>query len=504
MIYSEVNRVMNKSKLFYYTDKFALIYLIIPFLIFSVTWLKPVYALLCCIVTGVFFYRFLFNYTSCEDKNISGSELKTLIIAFVLITLWVSISGIGCMVFQNEDHTWRNGMFEVLVNQDWPITMKMQADGTYIEKGFSYYTGFWFPSACIGKIFGINIGYKFQVIWAVIGIFLFYIILCKLINEISLWPLILFVLFSGMDIIGYYLTGGDLKLLSPTEHIEWWSVLFQYSSFTTQLFWVFNQAIPAWLATVLIIAQENNRRTILIWVLTLLNCTMPFVGLLPFVIYKFIFSLLNTNNHKRIFDIINHKSYFLQWTKDLFTFDNVVFGGLVGTVSFMYLSKGDGMFHIGLISLRGGGWLVYLVFIMLEFGAIWLSVLWAHQNNSLFYIVFMWLALCPLLEMYGDKNFCMRASIPALVILFIYVVQALRMSVSLKRMRNFMIIMLFIVIGSVTTLHEINRTLEVTFRVYVSRNDSFIQESASFRDIMNNEYETVDINKNLFFKYLCR
>lgn len=497
---------MKKSKLFYYADKLAVIYLIIPFLIFSVTWLKPIYAALCCAVIGVFCYKALFNSTSFGDKNISGFELKTLIIAFAFITLWVSMSGIGCMVFQNEDHIWRNGMYEVLVNENWPITMKIQTDGVCVEKGFSYYSGFWLPSACIGKIFGINIGYKFQMVWAAIGIYLFYIILCKLLNEISLWPLVLFVFFSGMDVVGYYVTGGDLKLLLPTEHIEWWSILFQYSSFTTQLFWVFNQAVPAWLATVLILAQENNRKTILIWTLTLLNCTMPFVGLLPFVIYKIIPSLSKTDDDRQAsyFTIAGQKFYFSQWKNDIFTFGNVVLGGIVGIVSLLYLSKGGGMFHIGFINLRGGGWLVYLVFIMVEFGAVWLSVLWAHQNNPLFYITFIWLALCPLLEMYGDKNFCMRASIPALVILFIYVIQALRMAVSLKKVRNFVIIMLFIAIGSVTALHEFNRTIVTTFRVYTNGSDSFIQEAASFRDIMGNEYETADISKNLFFKYLCR
>ena len=103
MIYSEVDHAMNKGKLFYYTDKLAVIYLIIPFFIFSVTWLKPVYALICCIVTGIFFWKFLFNHATFGNKKISGFELRTLIIAFVLISLWVGISGIGCMVFQNED-----------------------------------------------------------------------------------------------------------------------------------------------------------------------------------------------------------------------------------------------------------------------------------------------------------------------------------------------------------------------------------------------------------------
>ena len=38
----------------------------------------------------------------------------------------------------------------------------------------------------------------------------------------------------------------------PAEHIEWWSNAFQYSSMTTQLFWVPNHCLPAWIATALL------------------------------------------------------------------------------------------------------------------------------------------------------------------------------------------------------------------------------------------------------------
>ena len=493
---------MEKSKLFDLASKFAMLYLAVPFLIFSATWLKPFYALLCLAVMGVVIYGTFRNQTKNRQNKIkngqemiSRSEFCRLLAVFALIVLWVGMSGIGRSAFQNEDHAWRNGMFEMLVKQHWPVVMEGAAEEGLVRRGFSYYMGFWLPAACMGKLFGMGIGYKFQMLWAVIGIYLFYLILCKLLGRIALWPMALFVLFSGMDILGYYVTGTNLRTIGQTEHLEWWCTLFQYSSFTTQLFWVFNQAVPAWLATVLMMAQEDNKQTVLIWALMLLNCTMPCVGLLPFLICK-IAAFMPVKRFG--------KEEILTYAKGIFTFDNLIGGGVVGIISFLYLSKGDEMFSLGLIDLRGGGWLVYLVFLMMEAGILWLSVLWAYKNKPVFYVTFAWLALCPLLDMYGDRNFCMRASIPALVILFIYVVKALTAAWENKKRKHMLVIALLIALGGVTPVHEFNRTIAETYNVYVHGQGMLNQNSVSYEDIMHNGYETTDAEKNLFFRYLCR
>lgn len=469
---------MRKSKLYDLASRFSILYLTIPFLIFSVTWMKPFYAFICIAVIAIVIYQMFREESQNGLEMISHAEQGRLLAAFVLIIIWVGMSGIGRSAFQNEDHAWRNGMFEMLVNQDWPVVTA--------DKGFSYYMGFWLPAACLGKIFGLGVGYKFQMLWAVIGIFLFYIILCKLLNRIALWPFAAFVLFSGMDILGYYVTGVDLRAIGQTEHLEWWSTVFQYSSFTTQLFWVFNQAIPAWLATALLMAEKSNKRIVFIWSLMLLNCTMPFAGLLPFLACKAVMDMPEKG------------------IRPLFTFDNVIAGGVVGIISFLYLSKGGEMLSLGLINLRGGGWLVYLVFFMAEAGAIWLSVLWFHWKQPMFYVTFAWLALCPLLDMYGDRNFCMRASIPALVFLFVYVMQAFAAAWEKKKMKHLIVISLLIALGGVTPIHEINRTIAGTYSAYARGEGPLTQDSVSYEDVMNNGYETADVSKNFFFRYLCK
>lgn len=73
--------------------------------------------------------------------------------------------------------------------------------------------------------------------------------------------ILLCVYFSGiggLGIVGCLLLQVDFASLEHFMHIEWWSG-FQFSSFTTQLFGGFNQAIYAWVLTLLIMRQKSNR-----------------------------------------------------------------------------------------------------------------------------------------------------------------------------------------------------------------------------------------------------
>lgn len=52
--------------------------------------------------------------------------------------------------------------------------------------------------------------------------------------------------------------------LTNHEHIDFWCGIAQYSSMSTLLFWVFNQAIYAWLILCIILAQKDNRHIVFI------------------------------------------------------------------------------------------------------------------------------------------------------------------------------------------------------------------------------------------------
>lgn len=131
----------------------------------------------------------------------------------------------------------------MLVEYDWPVIREVTTENGSSTRGMIYYIGFWLPSAVFGKIFTLNAGYYFQFFWAILGVSLVYYFVCNYFKKLSVFPLLGMIFFSGLDILGYYMIDYNFAELKLYSHIEFWCSGYQFSSMTTQLFWVFNQAI---------------------------------------------------------------------------------------------------------------------------------------------------------------------------------------------------------------------------------------------------------------------
>lgn len=483
---------MNKKVFSNIFPIMAYIYLLTPFLIFAAGWMKFYIAVPVILIVLFTLFKMCRKPEIVSKLQWNISDIKKLAIVVGIVFFWVGISGVGGFSYQSDDHTWRNAIFETLVYEKWPVVTVEDIGGIPTERGFSYYMGFWLPAAMIGKLFGIGAGYFAQVIWAVMGIVLFYCGLCILRQKISVWPLFIFIFFSGMDILGYYVTGIDLGTIAQSDHLEWWTK-FQFSSITTQLFWVFNQCIPAWLVTMLLLLQKSNRYVAVLLAAAMLNCTLPFVGLIPFVVY-WIFSRKYDNNTAK----------WKTFMKDTFTIENILGGGTIGVLSFLFLMKPGSGSNITLLDFSNGGWLVYTVFLALEIGGLCIAIYRYHTKNAMFFISIVWLAICPLLNIYGEVNFCMRASIPALLILFLCTLRALEESFRLKQYLQLAVISVIIGIGTVTPLHEMVRSISQTEYKYLSGEGQVRVESEGTDAVMQNNYESCDVENNYFFKYIAK
>lgn len=469
------------------------IYLFLPFVIFIMGWMKIYYAIPLIGVICVCLFRMARDTSLSDTLECKVEKKDKLFFIIIIVILWVAVSGIGGFAFQTEDHIWRNAMFENLVYDEWPVIRDVEMDGMIQNRGMSYYIGFWLPAALIGKVFGLGIGLYAQVIWAVIGILLFYFGICYVKKRILIWPLLVFIFFSGMDIVGNYLTGSDIFALSQTSHLEWWSK-FQFSSMTTQLFWVYNQAIPAWLITIFLYLQKKNRYMIFLLSTAMLYCTMPFIGLLPLCIY-WIFS----RRYEKI-----KKEYWSWWIKDTFTMENILGGGAIGFFSFLYLIKSGGTDESTYFPMNNGGWLVYIVFLLVEIGGMCIALYQHQKRNILYYILIVWFCLCPILPVYGGANFCMRASIPALVMLYVLFIQSFETACREKHKTQFVGMAMVFFLGAVTPLYEINRNISETQRRYISQSESVRAESVDMDRVLQNAYESTNVQENFFFKYLAK
>lgn len=491
------------------------IYLLLPILIFCIGWCRWYIGIAasCVIVAAAYLsmYEYIIVKPTVNSSLIIGKKtICKFLIAIMIIALWVILSGIGGYVWQNDDHLYRNTIFNIIVAEDWPIVRQLTTDSIVQERGLTYYIGFWLPAGVIGKIFGLEAGYAFQCIWAIVGIGLVYGLICIWRKKVSLWPLFIFIFFSGMDIIGSLCSEMSVAALWGTEHLERWPGIYQYSSMTTQLFWVFNQAIPAWLACVLLFLQPNSRNCVFIWVSIMLTSTLPFIGLLPYIVY------ICCVGDKPIHQYNSIKEWIKERWHRFGSIPNIAGGGLIGILFFLYFchNASGGMWQMiqrvpiiiwfaiggaavgiifgmiklviqgydkylklsgvvivacglmlcGILLLRRGypvGKLIYGAFMlawfyMIEVGCYLLVLRHEASRIGVWWLCSISLLIIPLIKIGASIDFCMRASIPGLILIYIWSIK--RLDQGFRTFKTY-ILCIILVLGGITGLHEIVRSM---------------------------------------------
>ncbi len=99
------------------------------------------------------------------------------------------------------------------------------------------------------------------------------------------------VLFSGLDVIGdLWRAPQHAAHWDITRHLEWWAGRYQYSSMTTQLFWVPNHALGGWLTIGLLLRAERDTPldSMLPMILAAVALSSPLaaLGAVPFVLWR--------------------------------------------------------------------------------------------------------------------------------------------------------------------------------------------------------------------------
>ena len=432
------------------------IYLTLPFLIFVLGWVKSVVAIPMVIAILVCLWRIFQQMdTQVWSPSWDRNTVIKVVGVILVLALWVYMSGVGKLVFQNLDHAYRNTIFRLLVEEQWPI-VQSGVNGSDIT--MIYYIGFWMPAAIVGKIIGLEAGYYMQVIWAYVGVCLFYLLLCQYRKKIEIWPMVVFILFSGLDIVGNIGMGGRGEMYTTAFHQEWWNSTFQFTSITAQLFWVFNQAIPAWLCTMMIFTEKNNRNIVFILGSCLISSTLPAVGLILLMIYV----VFTRTTYK--------KPWLIGLVKDTCTIQNVLGGGIMGLTTFFYLLSNTSANNVMQEITVESGW-DYSVFNWCLFFAIellcYIIVMWKFQRkNWLFYYTVVSLIAVSCVRIGLSNDFCMRASIPGLVIFIILILETLEMAYRERKLlfnrMSFIALVGLLVIGSVTPFIEFKRTIQET------------------------------------------
>lgn len=515
--------VINYSKL----KRIVFLYLSLPVLVFLAFYLRPVIAIPCFLVFLFALFASLKNNPEENVKEIRIS-LKLMCFLFFIVLLWTFLGGLNGHWFQSSDWDCRNAIFRDLITHPWPVVYEKS------NSALSYYFGHWLPVAAISKviywIFGEIIAWEFGQnllwIWTTVGLFLILLLLllyCNVRNkkQISIVAMV-FVFFSGMDIVGAIITNKISYLLSlPIMHLEWWCRSYQFSSITTCVFWVFNQSIIPWLV-VMCFLFENSFRNYLFLAISCLACgPFPFVGLAILMISKMI--------SKLVFAI--KKNLLKDFFMEVFSLSNIICLVFIFPIYFFFYASNNafsGTFKKAVISsellsaqesskhsiTNFYDWLYehifkFSIFFILEVGCYFLLLFKEHKKDLIYYVSLISLILIPHFRVGLSIDFCMRASIPMIFIVMVFCCDFLvkKSDTLFFKTKNKLdvktLILIFVLfLGAFTPITEINRGVfnAIHERKIPSAYDpiySFDGDSASFN------FSASDYQKSFFFKYIA-
>ena len=291
-------------------------------LIFWFKWYISVPCFFCLTIALILVIRKIKYKTLDEYKQIFN--IKKIAIIMLGLLIFNILSGAGGLFYQNWDYRYRNTVLHDLIDKDWPVkydysSMEYEKAQIGTEKGFlSYYFTYWLPGATVGKLLGFEAANMFLLLWQFLGTTLFFYLVYRKMNKVKIKYFLVFICFGGLDIITKFIinmwSGQGGEILGAT-HIDTANGMFCMSTFVTQLFWVFNQSLPAWLITMLLVndksyenlglmflQNENEKGSVFIKAYNNGNLLNILIGYLLFVILEFgIYSIIiNKENKKRI------------------------------------------------------------------------------------------------------------------------------------------------------------------------------------------------------------
>ncbi len=511
--------------------KIAFIILALPFLVFSIGWLKWYWSIVCVLAVGVCLY---FGLIRDEDHIFEEHTIEiswSVLFGIMAITLiWVWQSGIGSFWTQSEDFRYRNAIYRDIVLRDWPVI--------YPATGHAlvYYIGYWLVPAVLGKIVlfaGAEEATVFSIantalfIWTFIIVMVIFLLIIYTLKvskgKTQLFVIGLFILFSGADIIGN--VGYTWK--SINYHFEWWATDYQFSSFTTCLFWVFNQALPAWLCFMCLVNEKSIKSYVFLGMMCLFCAPLPFVGLFVFCMYfaikklreniiqgelkeyiKCVFSVSNILGVLIVFPVIG-----------TYLISNVAIQGSnalrMNDAALVMEESGMGMENT---PFSNNPLVNYISFICIEFALYMIFMAWKYKKSAVYYITFVSLMIIPVLKIGGKHDFSMRASIPALVMVFLLVSRflieekkVLKEKGSIKKMTYIMLVV-FLILGALTPTMEFLRGFhEVSeYGIHNEKYDDIYTLGCDgpYDQPGNNKtygnFVAVDIENELFFKFFSK
>lgn len=498
----------------------SLAYMYIPMILFYFGWTKLWIGVLCA---STVLYGMIKLFKTVGDNSEHTKDLVMHIKPFVIVLIFLLMicyyCGYGRLTPQAGDWHKHNAVLYDLVNKDWPVRYFNGNESSML----TYYIAQYLMPALVGKLFhSCKVAEIAMLFWNYLGLVLIYLNLARLLNARTVGGQTLIavcmIFFSGPLLLAHKLQ----ELVFPEDLISvtnpHWMVsnsmntgfMLQYSSNFTLLRWVFPQVIVTWLAVVLFVEYRKEVQNYVTLMLpTMLYATLAFIGILPIAFISAIWEVIKNSKNGNICIAVSR----------LFSRSNILAAIVQGTVLMAYFYGnvfGDKPDDIGLeiVTYQGADWARYLFFVGCMVGIYSLCVLKENRKNVIFMAAIFELCILPFFKMGLYNDLVMRASIPALFILFIACTSHLiRVIESGQEKCEWRTIILIVVlcIGMVYPIEELSGVIKSdnllerdsdmewdTLESFASRYDEKVSMDVRYN------YYTYDYDKSIFYKFIAR
>lgn len=181
-----------------------------------------------------------------------------------ILIVWLLIwSGWG-WGYQVYDFFKHNSLLNDLIRFPWPLGYNSSGDST--SQVLVAYHGFYLPAAVVGKIAGWSSARYCQLAWVALGAMLACAWFFRLAGRVSIWLGIFFLLYGGLDQLGFVITTGGTGPLISTD--QWFAARFSRDVFLlvpnhlTALNWGAHHCLPAWIIVLMVMYAAVCRRSV--------------------------------------------------------------------------------------------------------------------------------------------------------------------------------------------------------------------------------------------------
>jgi hypothetical protein len=224
-------------------------YVTLPVGVFLVGWLRPPWAVLlvAALVAGTAMWgRRLRQAGATPEGDLRGASAPALVVAVLVVLGVVALSGAGGFGIQTWDWAKHNAILRDLIEQPWPVAYATGRD----DVALTYYVAYYLPAALLGKAAGWTAANVALYAWTALGAVLA-LLWVVVLSGARVWPCLgVFVLFSGLDVVGAPWSGRWTGAAWLQDfHLEWWAGAWLYPSNVNLLAFAPHQALAGWLLT---------------------------------------------------------------------------------------------------------------------------------------------------------------------------------------------------------------------------------------------------------------